>query len=70
MERFCSSLADEEISEVLLEKIRGKGAFHRFKQAIDHYGIEQDWFKFESAAYKEIAIAWLDEHRLAYKDDL
>ena len=41
MERFCLSVPDVEISDVLLRKIRGSGAFHRFKNTIYRYGIEK-----------------------------
>jgi hypothetical protein len=70
MERFCLSIQNERISDVLLEKIRGSGAFRRFKSTIYHYGIESDWFKYRDEAYREIAIAWLDDHGFAYNDDL
>jgi hypothetical protein len=70
MERFCLSIPDVEVSDVLLGEIRGSGAFRRFKDTIYHYGIEQDWFKFRDDAYKEIAISWLESNGLPYKDDL
>lgn len=70
MGRFCLSFHDEEISDALLGKIRGSGAFRRFKDTIYRYGIEKDWFKFRDAAYKEIAISWLEDKGFAYTDDL
>ncbi len=70
MERFCLSVPDIKVSDVLLGKIRGSGAFRRFKDAIYQYGIEQDWFKYRDEAYKQIAIAWLESKALAYSDDM
>lgn len=70
MERFCLSISDEKISDALLGKIRGSGAFRRFKDTIYRYGIEKDWFSFKNEAYKEIAIAWLESHGFAYTDDM
>jgi hypothetical protein len=70
MERFCLSVPDERISDVLLGKIRGSGAFRRFKDTIYRYGIEKDWFKFRDEAYKEIAISWLESNGFAYTDDM
>jgi len=58
MERFCLSISDEKIRYVLLSKIHGSGAFHRFKETIYRVGIEEDWFRFKDNAYKEMAIAW------------
>ena len=70
MERFCFSVSDEKISNVLLSKIRGSGAFHKFKDTIYRYGIEEDWFRFKDEAYKEIAISWLESHGFEYIDDM
>jgi hypothetical protein len=70
MERFCLSVSDEKIRDVLLGKIRGSGAFRRFKDTIYRYRIEEDWFRFRDEAYKEIAISWLESHGFAYTEDM
>ena len=70
MEMFCLSIPDENISADLLGQIRGSGAFRRFKDRIDYYDLEKDWFKFRDDAYKEIAISWLEDNGFAYIDDL
>ncbi len=70
MERFCLSISDEKISDVLLGKIRGSGAFRRFKDTIYRYRIEEDWFRFRDEAYKEIAVSWLESHGFAYTNDI
>lgn len=70
MERFCLSVPNGKVSDVLLRKIRGSGAFRRFKDTIYQYGIEDDWFKYRDEAYKEIAIAWLENRGIAYADDM
>lgn len=70
VERFCLSISDEKISDVLLGKIRGSGAFRRFRDTIYRYRIEEDWFRFRDEAYKEIAISWLEGHGFAYTDDM
>ena len=70
IERFCLSVPDGKVSDVLLRKIRGSGAFRRFKDTIYQYGIEDDWFQYRDEAYKEIAIAWLESKGIAYADDL
>ena len=70
MERFSLSVSDEKTSEVRLRKIRGSGAFRRFKDTIYHYGIKEDWFRFKDEAYKEIAVSWLETHGFAYADDM
>ena len=70
MERFCLSVADQKISNVLLNKIHGSGAFRRFRDTIYRYGIEENWFKHRDEAYKEIAISWLESHGFNYIDDM
>ena len=70
MERFCLSVPDAKVSDVLLGKIRGSGAFRRFKDTIYQYGIEDDWFKYRDEAYKEIAITWLESNGITYSDDM
>jgi hypothetical protein len=70
MERFCLSVPDGKVSDVLLRKIRGSGAFRRFKDTIYQYGIEDDWFQYRDEGYKEIAIAWLESKGIAYADDM
>ena len=70
MERFCLSISDEKISDVLLSKIRGSGAFRRFKDTVYQYGIEENWFRYRDEAYKEIAISWLESHGFDYVDDM
>jgi hypothetical protein len=70
MERFCLSIANEKISNTLLSRIRGSGAFRRFRDSIYQYGIEEDWFRFRDNAYKEISISWLESHDFEYIDDM
>jgi hypothetical protein len=70
MERFSLSIPNEKISDTLLGKIRGSGAFRRFRDTIYQYGIEEHWFKYRDEAYKEIAISWLKSQGFDYIDDM
>jgi hypothetical protein len=67
MERFALSV-DDKISAELLAAIKGKGAFRRFKDKVAGFGIEQDWYKFRDAKYKELAIDWCEANNIAYID--
>ena len=69
IERFCLDFPDERISDELLDEIRGSGAFRRFNDAVYKYGIEQDWFKFQDEACKEIVISWLESNNISYSED-
>ena len=70
MERFCLSLPDEALQNELLHAIRGSGAFHRFKDAIHHKGIQDDWYRFRDQALKRIAIHFLESEGIAWQDDV
>ena len=68
MERFCSSVDDEDMRVNLFNAIRGRGAFRYFKDKIHEYGITEDWYKYRDAALREIAVAWCEEHGISYTE--
>jgi len=69
IEEFCMSIDDDAICEELLEKIRGRGAFRRFKDAIEMHGIQETWHRFRQEELEKIAIEWLDENEIPYSRD-
>jgi len=68
MERFCLSVDDEDIRDDLCDAIRGRGAFRRFKDRIQAYGIAEDWYRYRDEALREIAMAWCEEHGISYTE--
>ncbi len=68
MERFCSSVDDEDMRDTLYNAIRGRGAFRRFKDSIHKHGVADDWYKHRDDALKEIAIAWCEENGMQYTE--
>jgi hypothetical protein len=66
MERFARSLTDTAASDELDAAIHGRGAFRRFKDAVQKLGIADEWYRFRDAALKEIAIEFLEAHGIAY----
>jgi len=66
MEDFCCSVEDDKIRGELLDKIRGRGAFRRFKDALHIIGIEDEWYRFRQGELEKIAIAWLEENQISY----
>ena len=68
MEKFCLSLNDSEMSDTLYGLIKGSGAFRRFKDAVQDYGIADDWYKYRNDALKEIAIDWCRENGIEFED--
>jgi len=69
MERFCSTISDNKISESLYHAIKGKGAFSRFKDAIHRYEIAEDWYKYRDDYIKQIAKDWCEENGIEYTED-
>lgn len=67
MERFADSLTDETDSEELLAALHGRGAFRRFKDAVQRLGMAEAWYRFREAAFEEIAIEFLDAKGIAYR---
>ncbi|WP_332696454.1 UPF0158 family protein [Halalkalibacter lacteus] len=55
MERFCYSLSDQKKQDILLNAIRGKGAFRRFKDDVYRLEIAEQWYDYRDHCYKEIA---------------
>ena len=68
MERFCLSLDDPEMSDVMSGLISGSGAFRRFKDAIHQYDIADDWYSYRNNALKDIAIEWCQENDIEFED--
>ena len=68
MERFCLSVKDADIRGDLCDIIRGRGAFRRFKDRVQVYGIADDWYRYRDAALREIAMAWCEAHGIASTD--
>jgi hypothetical protein len=66
MEQFCYAVEDEELSQTLLSRIRGSGAFRRFKDAIHRRGLADEWYRFRQAALEEIAEDWLKANNIPY----
>lgn len=68
MERFCLSIDDDRIRETMYGSIQGKGAFRRFKDNINRYGIAEDWYKYRDGAIRQMAIDWCEENGIQFTD--
>lgn len=66
MERFARSVTDAAESEELDSALHGRGAFRRFKDAMQRLGIVDEWYRFRDAALEEIAVEFLEAHGIAY----
>ena len=69
MEDFCLSLSDERVSHKLVNSIKGRGAFRRFKDEVHRHGIEEDWYKYRDNAFREMAIDWCEGNGVEFIDE-
>jgi hypothetical protein len=67
MERCAQSHPDKKDREELLDAIHGRGAFRRFKRALDRRDLREDWNRFRNAALEDIAIEFLEDKGIAYR---
>jgi hypothetical protein len=62
MQDFAYCLDDDDIREQLLDAIDGRGAFSRFKRALDrHDGLRTSWHAYSTEARTGRARAWLND---------
>lgn len=63
MERFITSVEDEDLRSELAQSIDGKGAFRRFKDVLMSHAVERErWFVFRSERLRAAMSAWLQAH--------
>lgn len=67
MENFCYSLEDNKLRNKLCYAIDGKGAFRRFRDALNYHGIENDWNAYKYETLCGIAREWCEFHKIQYK---
>ncbi|MCD7854102.1 MAG: UPF0158 family protein [Clostridiales bacterium] len=68
MEDFADTFHMAAIRNELMNAIRGKGVFRRFKNIIYYYGIEQQWYDYQAQTYKQIAIRWCIDEGFEYTE--
>ena len=64
MEKFCQSVVDDRLKEILYSSIKGSGAFGRFKEIVRKHNIQEDWFSFRTEELKMIATDWCERNKL------
>ena len=69
MEDFCLSLDDRNVGNELHRRIKGSGAFGRFKGAIHSLGVADAWYAFRATEFERIAVAWLELEGIEYSRD-
>lgn len=68
VERFCLELDDAELRDALLDAIRGRGAFRRFKDVMRLKGIDTAWHEYRNQALRRLAAGFLEAEGIPYVD--
>lgn len=67
MERFCLSLDNDKLRNIMYKSIKGPGAFRKFGNQIQKYDLEREWNSFRLEALKVIAIEWCEEMGIEFE---
>jgi hypothetical protein len=68
MRDFALSAESTSSSEDLLDALHGSGAFRHFKDTLYRYHMEKSWYAFRTAALRQIAIDWCEEHHIVWTE--
>ncbi|WP_047152805.1 UPF0158 family protein [Aneurinibacillus tyrosinisolvens] len=66
MEDFCLTIRNEKNQALMLNLIKGKGTFRRFKDIIVQLGIDVQWYSYRDQCYKQIAMEWCQDNNVDY----
>jgi hypothetical protein len=64
---FSRAQVSGNVQIELLDAIRGRGAFRRFKDTAFDLGVIEQWYEYKDKCYEGIAIAWCQEHDIEYE---
>ena len=62
MSEFCYSLENKTVRNQLVNAIRVNGAFRRFKDSIQHFGIEEQWYSFKDKTLHDMVVEWCERN--------
>ncbi len=66
MRRFCETVEDARSRDYLERALDGRGAYRRFKDALDRDGLLQRWFDFKRNALRELAVEWCEDNDVVF----
>lgn len=66
MSDFTDTVRNSRKREQLEIALSGKGAFRRFKDAVDREGVAEAWYAFRDRRYLEFARDWCDDEEVPY----
>jgi hypothetical protein len=70
MASFADSMNIASIRNRLLDALRGRKPFRRFKDAVDAAGVREKWFAWRTAVLADAARMALEDCEIPYVEDL
>lgn len=66
MRDFAEEETKGTAQEWLLNSLHGKGAFRRFRAALDRFGLRENWYDYKDSALRSIAMVWCEDNGIEY----
>jgi hypothetical protein len=70
MEDFCLSLPAGNNRTSLYASMQGRGAFRRFKDAVEKVGVADKWHHYRTSRFKTVAVDWCRANEIDFEDDV
>lgn len=67
MSDFADEYENPRISNKLQLTLGGRGAFRRFKDAVNNLGVADEWYKYKESKLTKIAKLWCEDNQIEYK---
>ena len=67
MKDFMFAQKDKKIHDAIYDSIHQKGAFRKFRQVVEQYGILQKWYEFKDKEYEDIVKEWCEKNGLEWE---
>ncbi len=68
MAEFADAVQNPHHRELLAVALNGRGAFRRFKDVVNHAGIDEMWYAYRGKAFLKLAREWCEENDIPYKE--
>lgn len=69
-QKYVNGVQDEQVRATLIEALKGKGTFRRFKEVVRQVGLEEAWLVVRRQRFLHAARHWCRDHKIPYIDDV
>ncbi len=70
MEKFCFSIEDDRILQLLSESLRGMEGMAQFEQAINRLGVIEEWYGYLKLELRLSAKQWCENNNIDFLEDI